>query len=107
VNELVSNAFKYAFPAGRQGRVSVTCREPVPRTVKLVVEDDGVGLPAHLDWQRSGSLGLQIVRTLVKQLGATIEVSRENGTRIELTFPYGITRAMHDRAGQGEALVEV
>jgi PAS domain S-box-containing protein len=88
LNELVSNAFKYAFPNGRRGRVTVVCREPVPGTVNLVISDDGVGLPEDLDWQRSGSLGLQIVRVLARQLGASLTVSRQQGTRVELTFGY-------------------
>jgi two-component sensor histidine kinase/FixJ family two-component response regulator len=91
VNELITNAFKYAFPNGRGGHVGVSCREVGPKTVKLVVYDDGVGMPKNFDWRQPASLGLQIVQILARQLGATIEVLSENGTRFELTFQDGPT----------------
>lgn len=93
INELITNAFKYAFPDGRTGHVGVSSREVPPGMIKLAVYDDGVGMPEGFDWQRSASLGLQIVQILAKQLGAEVDVVRGNGTRFELTFPYGMPQA--------------
>ena len=74
VNELVSNALKHAFPSG-QGRVSVTfSKSHNDDEYRLVIEDDGTGLPPDIDLQRSDFLGLKLVSLLVEQLHATVSV---------------------------------
>ena len=85
LNELVSNAFKYAFRDGRSGLVGVSCREIGPNLVKLEVFDNGAGISEDLDWQHTNSLGLQIVQILARQIDATIQLVRESGTRFVLT----------------------
>jgi two-component sensor histidine kinase len=87
LNELLSNAFKYAFAGGRTGRILVSFRQPEPGCCELTVEDDGVGL---LDGALSGqskSLGLRIVRILTNQLDGSVEQNARSGTRIVLRFP--------------------
>ena len=86
LNELVTNALKYAFPAGRQGeiRVVLTCGEN--DVVKLTVADDGVGLPPGFVFANSSSLGLRIVHILSRQLGGTIEHASVSGTTFSLVF---------------------
>jgi len=93
INELVSNAFKHAFPDDRGGTIAVRMR-PVRQgeakgvtDYELIVEDDGVGFPAGLDFESSGSLGLRIVHTLTGQLRGEMRVAREGGTRFTLMFP--------------------
>jgi two-component sensor histidine kinase len=48
--------------------------------VELRVEDDGVGFPEGLDFQKATTLGLQIANALLSQLEATMELDRTNGT---------------------------
>ncbi|MBO0764940.1 MAG: sensor histidine kinase [Hyphomicrobiaceae bacterium] len=72
VNELVTNAVKYAFPDGRPGTVRVTLEEEAGDRLYLSVEDDGVGLGSGRS-QGSG-LGLDLVRALAQQLGGKLEV---------------------------------
>jgi two-component sensor histidine kinase len=86
LNELVINALKHAFPEGRRGTVRIGLRHVGPERLALRVEDDGVGMPAHVDLSRSGRLGLQLVRTLAGQLDAELSVRREGGTSFELSF---------------------
>ncbi len=91
INELLSNALKYAFPDDRSGTISVRLRRldevACDRTIELVIADDGVGLPADVDVQHSDSLGLRLVKILAEdQLGGTIEVRRDEGTAFRIAF---------------------
>lgn len=88
ISELVSNSIKHAFPDGRSGTITVTLRRDGDR-VALTVTDDGVGLPAGLDYRQSESLGLQLVTILAEQLGATLEIDGSQGTRVTVTFELG------------------
>jgi two-component system, sensor histidine kinase PdtaS len=86
VNELVSNALKYAFPDGRHGQVAVSLRREGPEAV-LEVVDDGVGFPAGADLRRPGSLGLRLVSILAEQTGGRLDLESNGGTRCTLRFP--------------------
>jgi two-component sensor histidine kinase len=73
VTELVTNAVKYAHPAGAPGRIVVRCHEDGEGALRLSVGDDGIGLPEGFDPDRDGGLGLRVVRSLAAQLGADLE----------------------------------
>jgi PAS domain S-box-containing protein len=85
VNELVSNSLKHAFPGRRQGRVEVTLRS-AGSDVVLEVADNGVGIPANLDVHSASTLGLKLVAIFTEQVGGTIDLEREGGTRFRLRF---------------------
>lgn len=87
LNELISNALKHAFPQGRHGSVSVGLRRSGAQQLLLAVADDGIGMPAGLDPQKTESLGLQLVSTLAEQLGGHLDVQRQNGTLCSILFP--------------------
>lgn len=86
LNELVSNALKYAFPGGRRGQVRIRLRRPADPILELVVGDDGVGLPPGVDFKNTESLGLQLVCILVRQLGGEIEQLPQPGAAFRMTF---------------------
>jgi len=93
VNELVSNALKHAFPDARQGVVRVTMsqgngeRDEIDSTgCTLVIQDTGVGIPDTLDLQQTPTLGLQLVPTLVDQLGGRLIFDRSGGTTATIRF---------------------
>jgi two-component sensor histidine kinase len=88
LNELVTNAFKHAFVGRAQGEVATTLRAGPDGRVRLRVSDNGVGLPAGLDWRQSRSLGLRLVQLLAGQLNATVEVKVRagGGTDFLITF---------------------
>jgi PAS domain S-box-containing protein len=88
VNELVTNALKYAYPDGQSGEVRVDLRETAG-LVELVVSDQGVGLPPELDWRNSESVGLPIVDVLAKQIGGKLTLSSSKGTSFRVEFPRG------------------
>lgn len=88
LNELVSNACKYAFPEGRRGEIRLSFRECETGTLELAVEDDGIGLPAGLLGNpNTQSLGLRIVDILAGQLSGSVKQQPAGGTRIEVRFP--------------------
>ena len=72
VNELVTNALKYAFPDGRGGTIEISLRAAAD-TAEIVVRDDGVGCPASTE----PGLGTRLVTLLARQLGG--ELSRSHG----------------------------
>jgi len=87
LNELLTNAVKHAFPQERPGTVRVELDQTAAGSVRLAVTDDGVGLPADLDFRQSDTLGMQLVCTLAEQLAAKLEVKRTGaGTSFELVF---------------------
>ena len=89
LNELLSNAFKHAFPAGRSGEIRVSFRESGPGYLELVVQDNGIGSLAGGNAQSSQSTGLSIVRILTTQLDGSLEQEACSGMRFVLRFPGG------------------
>lgn len=90
LNELLTNALKYAFPGGRAGEVLVAFSCEEDSLIKLTVADNGVGLPAELYNTASKSLGLRIVDILRRQLDGTAQWEAGAagvGTVFSLTFP--------------------
>jgi two-component sensor histidine kinase len=85
VNELVTNALKYAFTDGRRGMITITLTEDGPGLL-LTLSDDGVGLPEGLTIEKAESLGLVLVTSLVQQLGGTLEIDRSGGTVFMIRF---------------------
>lgn len=86
LNELVTNALKYAFPGGRTGTVGVEFEETSPGRYRFEVWDDGRGLPPALDVRAAETLGLKLVDGLVRQLGGTLEVGPPPGARFTIRF---------------------
>lgn len=86
VNELVTNAYKHAFQGLAQGHLHVSFASR-PTGFQLTVVDDGAGMPAEDAPAKAHSLGMQLVRTLTKQLKATLSVTRSfpTGTHMEVT----------------------
>lgn len=108
LGELVTNAIKYAHPAGVAGTIDVRCGRTGAMAV-VEVADDGVGLPEGFDWRSEGNVGLRFVRSTAEQLGGTLEFEDRGGFGLlcRLTAPLadnpGNTRPPDSRAGQSAA----
>jgi PAS domain S-box-containing protein len=84
-NELLSNSFKHGFPGSRRGTIAVSVHR-LDGAIRMVVEDDGVGLPANFDVANSNSMGLKLAANLAHQLGGRLEYSSGSGCRVEADF---------------------
>ena len=86
INELISNAFKHAFPEGRKGEITIDFHPDGDNRLTLVVSDTGIGLPEDIDIRSSKTLGLQLINDLVDQLKGTMDVERDGGAAFRITF---------------------
>jgi two-component sensor histidine kinase len=89
LNEAVTNAFKYAFPDGRAGTVTVSLHQlpgTVPAAYELCIKDDGVGLPEGFNPARSRSLGMTLLHGFSRQLKGKLTLGGPPGLSIRLTF---------------------
>ncbi|EIM73026.1 signal transduction histidine kinase [Nitritalea halalkaliphila LW7] len=88
MNELASNAFKYAFDTlpTEAARLELELFETASNKVSLRIKDNGKGLPEHLVPEQSSSFGLRLVNTLSRQLDSTLSLMREGGTSYQLEF---------------------
>ena len=87
INELVLNATKYAFPSGREGKISIQAYQDQGSECTLIIRDNGIGLPEDIDFHHPETLGLQLLHTMVQQLKGRIELDCSGGTRIKMVFP--------------------
>ena len=104
INELVSNALKHAFPAGASGSVHLTIRRHGDGVLRIVVRDNGRGLPEGFSLERSGSLGMRLVRVLVEQLRGKLSFAHELGSCFSIDFPFTRSSAL-DPSPQAEELL--
>ncbi|RPI80124.1 MAG: GAF domain-containing protein [Desulfobacteraceae bacterium] len=91
INELVSNALKYAFPAAARdsGIIRIVLQTCNPNEVELIVEDNGIGLQTHPNTRPGNTLGLKLVSILVEeQLHGTLMVKDHPGTVFSIRFPF-------------------
>jgi two-component sensor histidine kinase/ABC-type uncharacterized transport system substrate-binding protein len=86
INELISNACKYAFPDGREGTISITFKKEGD-IYFLMVKDTGVGIEKADFFEQSDTLGLQLIEGLVDQLNGTKEFSSRGGVYVAVSFP--------------------
>jgi PAS domain S-box-containing protein len=85
VNEIVTNSLKHAFPEGREGRVDISIRCDSPDRVTLRIADNGVGADVEAI-EESETLGLRLVRTLVRQLGGELAITADHGLAFTIVF---------------------
>ncbi len=87
INELLSNALKYGFPGSRQGEINISLQLHRPNVMEFVFCDNGIGIHENFDWRNTKSLGLNLIVLLAEnQLGGSINLDRENGTRFLIHF---------------------
>ncbi len=88
VNELLTNSFKYAFAGRDTGILTVRCLYEGEDRYRIVVADDGVGLPEEITWPREGKLGALILQCLRENAATelSVDTAPDKGTRITITL---------------------
>ncbi|MGD2295930.1 MAG: PAS domain S-box protein [Candidatus Aminicenantes bacterium] len=86
IQELVSNALKHAFPKGKKGEISLSMRLLKANKYKLIIRDNGIGLPEELDFSRAKALGFRLVKEYVEQIKGTIKLDTSKGTQFTISF---------------------
>jgi two-component sensor histidine kinase len=80
INEMFTNALKYAFPDGRQGIIKIDMNQ-TGKELKLIFKDNGIGCPQDVVLSSSKTFGLELVQMLVEQLDGSIEQFIDGGTK--------------------------
>jgi PAS domain S-box-containing protein len=86
VTELFSNCLKHAFPATNQGEIKISLKSLEDNQFEVMVKDNGAGMPEDIDFENPSSLGMDLVDTFVTQLKGRIDIRRDEGTEVRITF---------------------
>ena len=88
INEIISNALKYAFPDHRDGKILIRTRKLGKGGLSIEVGDDGVGLKSGVDLNTTDTSGVKIIRDIVElQLLGTLKISTAKGVKYLITIP--------------------
>jgi two-component sensor histidine kinase len=91
INEILSNAFKYAFLNTNTGKINIKVQLG-EGNIMLVLSDNGCGFPSDVDYKNTQSLGLQLVNSLVAQLSGNMELKSKTGTGSEFIIIFKQTK---------------
>ncbi len=86
INELLTNAYKYAFAGRESGAIRLSVRPDGTNAYEMNFSDNGVGLPDGLHILTAKSLGLRLIAQLSRQLGGTMLYERKEGSHFRLVF---------------------
>ena len=89
--EILTNALKYAHPAGAPARMTLVCESHPDSTLVVSVSDDGVGLPEGFNPMKDGGIGFQIIRALTSEIGAMLDVRSDDlGVTFNIVVPQAL-----------------
>ena len=90
LNETITNAIKYAFPGHRNGNISISFTAAHDNEASLLLEviDDGIGLPAGFDKSSNGSMGMNLMQGLARDIDGQFTIYNSNGTTVRIAFTY-------------------
>jgi two-component sensor histidine kinase len=83
LNELISNALKYAFKNREQGSIWVILKKN-NQELLLQVKDDGVGVPPDFDPENTSSFGYEVIQAMAQKLRARLNINGNPGTDVQL-----------------------
>lgn len=86
LNEILSNAFKYAFNGSKTGVIDILLHQPKPNQIEMIVRDNGSGISIEIIDSTNDSLGMRLIQAFSDKLRATLSIGNVNGTIYKLTF---------------------
>ncbi len=87
LNELLSNAYKHAFPGDQSGEIHIGLAQCASNRLRLEFSDNGIGIPAGVDLRRQKSYGMQSVFSIAElQLGGQVQVDSHQGLSYTIEF---------------------
>lgn len=86
LNEIISNALKYAFKGRDEGKIHVQLYKTQENAFMLEAGDNGVGLPKNVHLERANSLGMQLIVMLSEQINGRVQLLHSGGTIYRITF---------------------
>ncbi len=87
LTEAITNSIKYAFPPDTHGIVNIFMNYTPANNILLSITDNGVGFSEDFDSKPNQSLGMNLIKGLAGQLGASLNIKNENGVVIAIEFP--------------------
>jgi PAS domain S-box-containing protein len=87
INEIITNAMKYAFADKVDGSIGISASR-IGDQVQIAVRDNGIGVPESVDFANSGGFGLMLVNMLTQQLRGKVRMERGSGTTVVMDFAY-------------------
>ncbi|SHL96844.1 histidine kinase dimerization/phosphoacceptor domain -containing protein [Chitinophaga sp. CF418] len=108
VNEAITNSIKYAFVESRQGQViTVRLSESDEKHIELVISDNGKGLPDDNHRNRSGGLGLKLMKGLTEDIDGHFTIRADHGTRINISFMANLPWHKNGQIGKAGAIPQL
>jgi two-component sensor histidine kinase len=96
LNEAITNSIKYAFPENNNRVISISLRQQDDQYYLLSIADNGIGLPAGFNWQKSSSMGMSLMRGLSEDIHGDFLIINNNGTEINISFKYDASVSNHE-----------
>jgi two-component sensor histidine kinase len=87
INELVTNAYKYAFIGKTEGKIEIDFKQIENKFLKLDIKDNGVGFPNKFNIDNSKTLGFKLINLLTKQIKARLNYNTKNNAEFSLIIP--------------------
>ncbi len=87
INELISNALKYAFDENKMGNINLSLKREENQLV-FSIADDGRGLPESFSLEKNKTLGFRLIKAFSQKLEAALSIDGKNGTKISLSIPH-------------------
>lgn len=87
INELLTNSLKHSFPNGRNGIINISLKNTGRKNFSIILSDNGIGFPPDFEMKSKNTLGVFLVKTLVKQLNGEIDfITQSEGVKIVINF---------------------
>lgn len=88
LNEVITNAIKYAFANTSNGGISISLNHISDSQILLSIQDNGPGLPDDLSDRLGASMGMELLRGLTDDIGGQLSIESNQGTHVKIIFSY-------------------